>query len=82
MTWNTYVTAGLMAAACTLCVNACAAEPDAPDELPEPETLDGLWQTEGYGWVYAVDGDDVSLYEYTATSCVQIVSGRGLLYEG
>lgn len=37
--------------------------------------LDGVWQTEGYGWVYAVDGDAVLVFEVTGDTCMQVVAG-------
>ena len=47
------------------------------DEGPgTPAGLDGLWQTEGYGWIYAIEGEDLLIYETTATSCVQAIGGR------
>lgn len=32
--------------------------------------LDGVWQTEGYGYLFAVNGTDVAIYETTAISCL------------
>lgn len=37
--------------------------------------LDGVWQTEGYGWVYAVEGDAVQVFEVTGETCMQVVVG-------
>ncbi|MGH1345341.1 MAG: S41 family peptidase [Nannocystales bacterium] len=37
--------------------------------------LDGIWRTEGYGWIYAVEGDDIVVYEVTSDSCMQVVVG-------
>lgn len=47
---------------------------DSTAEMPAAP-LDGFWQTQGYGWIYAVDGDDVQLFEVTSGTCVQLVSG-------
>ncbi len=32
--------------------------------------LDGVWQTDGYGYLFDVNGSDVSIYETTAISCL------------
>lgn len=40
-----------------------------------PGPLDGVWQTEGYGWIYAVEGPDISVFEATSETCVQVVRG-------
>jgi len=33
--------------------------------------LDGVWQTEGYGYLFEVNGADVTVYETTAISCLR-----------
>lgn len=33
--------------------------------------LDGVWQTEGYGYVLRIKGTDVTLYEKTGISCLE-----------
>ena len=37
--------------------------------------LDGVWQTDGYGWVYSVEGDVVHVFEVTGETCMQVVVG-------
>jgi len=32
--------------------------------------LDGVWQTEGYGYLFDIEGSDVSIYEVTEISCL------------
>lgn len=44
--------------------------------------LDGLWQTEGYGWIYAVDDGALKIYETTAISCVQAIGGTVVAQDG
>lgn len=45
------------------------------DGSTPPRALDGVWQTEGYGWIFAVEGDDVRVFEVTTDTCMQIVTG-------
>jgi len=35
--------------------------------------LDGVWQSEGYGYLFEIDGTEVSIYEHTTKSC--LISG-------
>ncbi len=45
----------------------------------EPGTFAGIWQTRGYGYVMAVEGDTVTLYERTAISCQKAALRPGKL---
>ena len=35
-----------------------------------PATLDGIWRSEGYGYVYEISGRQLKAFETTATTCV------------
>jgi len=37
--------------------------------------LQGLWQTQGYGWIYAVADSGLQIYEVTSESCTQLIGG-------
>jgi hypothetical protein len=43
-----------------------------------PSPLNGLWQTEGYGQLYEIEGDQFQIYALTAVSCVPTLSGAHL----
>lgn len=46
------------------------------DDSGGPVTqLEGLWQTEGYGWIYAIEGDGLKLYDVTSISCTHLIGG-------
>ena len=34
------------------------------------QSLEGIWQTEGYGYVFEVKGNRLQAYEVTAKTCV------------
>ncbi len=53
----------------TLALSGCGEETEGADPLQ------GLWRSEGYGWIYAVEGDAVRVYEVTSSTCGQVVSG-------
>ncbi|MCP3102669.1 S41 family peptidase [Myxococcus sp. K15C18031901] len=44
------------------------------DADPEP-TLEGVWTTDGYGFVVRFEGDTVALHELTTVSCLLFTSG-------
>lgn len=39
-------------------------------------SLDGLWQTEGYGQLYEIEGDQFQMYAVTAVTCTPTLSGQ------
>jgi hypothetical protein len=53
-------------------VSGCA----TPGAAARAEGLDGLWKTEGYGYLIEIRGDSVQLYEDSAAACVPSWRGR------
>ncbi len=53
-------------------------ESTAADTTGGSSALDGIWQTEGYGWVYEISGGDVRVFEVTQDTCVHVVVGTVL----
>ncbi len=41
-----------------------------------PGKFDGLWQTQGYGYVFVINGPSLTAFETTATTCVQGLTAR------
>jgi hypothetical protein len=35
-----------------------------------PQSGERVWQSDGYGWIYALDGDELKIYETTSISCL------------
>lgn len=38
--------------------------------MEQRDSLDGVWRTEGYGYVFDIRGDRWTAYEVTSTTCV------------
>ncbi len=49
-------------------ISICLAAAVAPVSMAAD--LDGVWQTEGYGYLFDVNGSDVAIYETTVISCL------------
>jgi C-terminal processing protease CtpA/Prc len=47
---------------------ACTAGPDAGTSAPGP--VDGVWRSDGYGWIIAVSGGRAQTFESTTVSCL------------
>jgi len=42
-------------------------------------SLDGYWQTVGYGYIFQIKGEDVAIFETTAVSCINSILQPGAL---
>lgn len=49
--------------------------PPTPASYPTND-FEGLWQTEGYGQVYEIEGDQFQIYAVTAVTCTPTLSGQ------
>jgi hypothetical protein len=45
----------------------------APSQTP---TLDGVWRSQGYGYVFEIEGTALRAFEVTATTCVPGLTAR------
>ena len=52
---------------------AASLVPAAP---ASPESLDGVWQSQGYGYVFEVTGSHLKAFEVTSTTCVAGFTAR------
>ncbi|NVJ98048.1 MAG: S41 family peptidase [Alphaproteobacteria bacterium] len=44
--------------------------------------VDGVWKTEGYGYLFDIRGDEVAIYEQTSISCLKSALAAGRFKEG
>jgi hypothetical protein len=44
--------------------------------LGAPPSLDGIWQTEGYGYIFLIKGSTLTAFETTTSTCVQGLTAR------
>jgi len=56
----------------TLLLFAAVQSASADEIIPnDPLFLNGVWQTEGYGYLVEIEGGNVTLYEKTLISCLK-----------
>jgi hypothetical protein len=44
--------------------------------LAAPPSLDGIWQTEGYGYIFLIKGSTLTAFETTTSTCVPGLTAR------
>jgi carboxyl-terminal processing protease len=45
--------------------------PIGGSEPASPAAIEGVWRSQGYGWIWSVDGDGITAYDYTASFCTR-----------
>lgn len=61
---------GVVAAVSAMVLTACATPSQSAGGSGSPSALDGVWRTDGYGWVISVKGGQAQTYDTTAISCL------------
>jgi hypothetical protein len=62
------VIGGAVAAALAIGV---ALFPIGGSEPATPAALEGVWRSQGYGWIWSVDEDGITAYDHTASFCTR-----------